>query len=144
VLALTMTATTAHAQMKTASEMYWDAVRASSGPIGFPQAAPDDPSRPIRPRRVFTPGSFAPLPYFVPAPEPVYVPVYVPVPIVYAPVPAEPAAPDAPRTSEPVTPAPRTPQKFYVIPGCYGGNRPPDPAALAPGCDVKKLRVSEW
>jgi hypothetical protein len=144
VLAWTLAGLNAGAQTKSASEMYWDAVRSSSGPIGLPQAVPDDPR--ARPP-VFRPPIFTGGPYVVPPPEPTYVPVYVPgptvyVPIVVAPPPepaheATPAAPPAPRV-------PRAPQKFYVLPGCYVGNRPPDPAALPDRCDTANTRVSEW
>jgi hypothetical protein len=37
--------------------------------------------------------------------------------------------------------APGKPKTFYVIPGCYGGDRRPDPALLAPGCSLSKLRI---
>jgi hypothetical protein len=30
---------------------------------------------------------------------------------------------------------------FYLIPGCYLGNRPPSEVSLPPGCDVKKVRT---
>jgi hypothetical protein len=30
---------------------------------------------------------------------------------------------------------------FYVISGCYLGNRPPSEASLPPGCDIKKART---
>jgi len=30
---------------------------------------------------------------------------------------------------------------FYVIPGCYLGNRPPSEVSLPPGCDIKKART---
>ena len=72
-------------------------------------------------------------------------PVYVPGPVVYVPVPAAappPAAPADNRAS--IAPAPRRPEKFYVIAGCYAGNRPPEPKALPVGCDIDKLRVNTW
>src|SRR3990172_8970934 len=64
--------------MKTANEAYWDAVRASTGPIGFPQARPDDElTRRERARaRGFGPAVFASVPFVTP-PAPVYVPVPV-------------------------------------------------------------------
>jgi hypothetical protein len=30
---------------------------------------------------------------------------------------------------------------FYVISGCYLGNRPPSEASLPPGCDIKKAKT---
>jgi hypothetical protein len=30
---------------------------------------------------------------------------------------------------------------FYVISGCYLGNRPPNEASLPPGCDIKKAKT---
>jgi hypothetical protein len=47
-------------------------------------------------------------------------------------------------TAPPITAAPRKPETFYVIPGCYGGNRSPGPEDLPAGCDIEKLRVSTW
>jgi hypothetical protein len=139
------TTQTPAAPVRTASQMYWDAVRRSTGPIGFPQAAPDDPSTRRFHERRFAPGQgiFRPGPFGFVAPpaEPIYVPVYVPGPVVYlqAPSAMPPAVEPAP------TPAPRRPERFYVIPGCYGGNRPPPQAdALPAGCDIGKLRVSTW
>lgn len=35
--------------------------------------------------------------------------------------------------------AARPPQTMYVIPGCYGGNRPPVAAKLPKGCDIGKV-----
>ena len=136
-IALAALATNASAQAPTASEMYWNAVRASTGPIGAPQAVPDDPSHPVFPRHRF-PGYFAPaLPYI--EPERIYVPVYVPGPVVYVPAPAATSAPEL-APYEPVTPAPATEQTFYVIPGCYGGNVAPEPDSLPAGCDISTLR----
>jgi hypothetical protein len=40
----------------------------------------------------------------------------------------------------PVLP-PRPPQTMYVIPGCYGGNRPPTAANLPKGCSASQVRV---
>ena len=130
----------------TASEAYWGAVRAASGPIGFPQATSGDQFR--RNSRMRWRGS-GPVPFpsvpFLEPQEPVYVPVYVPGPVVYLPVPAAappPAAPADNRAS--IAPAPRRPEKFYVIAGCYAGNRPPELKALPVGCDIDKLRVNTW
>lgn len=45
----------------------------------------------------------------------------------------------------PAPPAPPTraalPKTFYVIPGCYAGDKPPSRTTLARGCDRSKLRV---
>ena len=49
------------------------------------------------------------------------------------------AAPVAPTPMPPVTPGPR--KTFYVIPGCYAGDRPPHADRLPPGCDVSKTRI---
>jgi hypothetical protein len=38
-------------------------------------------------------------------------------------------------------PHPGVAKLFYVIPGCYAGDKPPKPAALPPGCDAKALRT---
>ena len=38
-------------------------------------------------------------------------------------------------------PSRRTSDTFYVIPGCYLGNRPPSEVSLPPGCDLKKVRT---
>ena len=140
-LAITFVAgvTNARAQAPTAQEMYWNAVRASTGPIGAPQAVPDAPGRPTFPRHPWFPGYVAPLPYYEPLP-PVYVPVYVPGPTVYLATPPAPTPAPEPGQYEPVTQAPQTSQTFYVVPGCYGGNVPPDPETLPAGCDIAKLR----
>jgi hypothetical protein len=132
--------------MKTASEMYWDTVYATLGPIRFPETTPADRgghvTRPSRPR----PGYGLPVGYsgYYAEPEPVYVPVYVPGPVVYAPTPAETPQAVPPATAPSLPPAPRRPEKFYVIPGCYAGNKPPQQTALPAGCDVGKLRVNTW
>jgi hypothetical protein len=46
----------------------------------------------------------------------------------------------------PVRPAAAAPIRrgsdtFYVIPGCYLGNRPPSEVSLPPGCDLKKVQT---
>jgi hypothetical protein len=132
--------------MKTASEAYWDTVRATLGPIQSPQAmAADEFSRRFRMRsRGFWSAVFESLPFDAPA-EPVYVPVYVPGPVVYLPAPdAAPPAPAPAYDRASVAAAPRRPETFYVIPGCYAGNKLPQPEALPAGCDTQKLRVSTW
>jgi hypothetical protein len=54
-----------------------------------------------------------------------------------------PAAPPAPAPPpEPYVAGPLGPPKtFYVIPGCYLGDRRPDPGSLAPRCSISQLRV---
>jgi hypothetical protein len=56
---------------------------------------------------------------------------------------ATPVVPPAPApTPEPYVAGPPGPPKtFYIIPNCYLGDRRPDPASLAPGCSISKLRV---
>ncbi len=59
-----------------------------------------------------------------------------------------PVAPEPPRAPEPVRePEPQHvvahgPDTFYVIPGCYAGNRPPTPARLPKGCDVARMKTT--
>jgi hypothetical protein len=43
--------------------------------------------------------------------------------------------------SQPAPSMPGKPKTFYVIPGCYAGDRPPDVNWLPAGCDMSKLRV---
>ena len=50
--------------------------------------------------------------------------------------PRVPYAPAAP----PVV-APGAPKTFYVIPGCYAGDRPPAVERLGPGCSISRMRV---
>jgi hypothetical protein len=75
-----------------------------------------------------------------------YVPpvIVVQVPAVAAqrldpPPPPAPAAPPTPY----VAGTPGRPKTFYVIPGCYAGDRRPDPESLTPGCSMTRLRVVE-
>jgi hypothetical protein len=42
----------------------------------------------------------------------------------------------------PVVVASRGPDTYYVIPGCYAGNRPPNPQRLPRGCDAKNLKTT--
>jgi hypothetical protein len=55
------------------------------------------------------------------------------------------AEPPAPVPAVPATPyvagTPGRPKTFYLIPGCYAGDRRPDPESLAPGCSITRLRV---
>lgn len=55
-----------------------------------------------------------------------------PPPVLPAPVP-----PPAPYVGGP----PGRPKTFYVIPGCYAGDRRPEPESLPPGCRISRLRV---
>jgi hypothetical protein len=61
---------------------------------------------------------------------------------------AEPrVTPDPPKIPEPLPEPPRVavahgPDTFYVIPGCYAGNRPPVPERLPKGCDLAKMRTT--
>jgi len=72
---------------------------------------------------------------------------YVPPPSAVVAPPAEPAgAPEPPRAPAPSPEPPRVsvvhgPDTFYVIPGCYAGNHPPNIERLPKGCDVTKLRT---
>lgn len=51
----------------------------------------------------------------------------------------EPVSPQAPpRASTVPRPAPKT---FYVVPGCYAGDRPPSRRQLPRGCDASKVRA---
>ena len=54
--------------------------------------------------------------------------------------PAERAVP-APAAPPPVAAPPPPPKTFYVIPGCYAGDRRPEPEQLPAGCDLRRLRV---
>lgn len=51
------------------------------------------------------------------------------------------------KNDEPETPAPAaetppsTPKTFYVIPGCYAGDIPPQPATLPAGCDASLVKT---
>ncbi len=59
-----------------------------------------------------------------------------------------PESPDAARLTSPVVETPRMvvasrgPDTYYVIPGCYAGNHPPDPQRLPKGCDAAKVRTT--
>ena len=63
-------------------------------------------------------------------------------------IPIPPDAQEPPRLTAPVfveaprVTASRGPDTYYVIPGCYAGNRPPDPQRLPKGCDAAKLRTT--
>ena len=56
------------------------------------------------------------------------------------------ASPEPQKSPAPVPEPPRIavahgPDTFYVIPGCYAGNHPPNPDRLPEGCDLSKLRT---
>ena len=51
----------------------------------------------------------------------------------------QPAVEPPPPPPPPMVPGP--PKTFYVIPGCYAGDRPPAPGWLRPGCDRSNMRV---
>jgi hypothetical protein len=76
-----------------------------------PPRIPTDSDRAVRPSRV------------VAAPEPSL-----------APAPALSLTPPPPSVSG-------KPKTFYVIPGCYAGDKPPEAAWLPAGCDSSRLRV---
>jgi len=42
----------------------------------------------------------------------------------------------------PVVVASRGPDTYYVIPGCYAGNRPPNTQRLPRGCDAKDVKTT--
>ena len=42
-------------------------------------------------------------------------------------------------TTAPGDKSPATPAMFYLIPGCYLGNVPPDQVKLPPGCDLSRM-----
>jgi hypothetical protein len=49
--------------------------------------------------------------------------------------------PAAPTPAPYVAGTPGRPKTFYLIPGCYAGDRRPDPESLRPGCSAARLRV---
>ena len=46
-----------------------------------------------------------------------------------------------PPAERPPAAAPGVPKTFYVIAGCYAGDRPPRPEWLPPDCDLSRVRV---
>ena len=68
-----------------------------------------------------------------------------PQPIIVVPLPSEtrPAqvAPPAAAPAPYVAGAPGRPKTFYVIPGCYAGDRRPEPGSLAAECSLTRLRI---
>jgi len=74
---------------------------------------------------------------YIPPPSDVVAPTAEPA---VAPAPEPPRAP-APAPERPRVAAAHGPDLFYVISGCYAGNKPPDPARLPKNCDLAKLRT---
>jgi hypothetical protein len=98
---------------------------------------PDSRRRHLPPFDLGFPGSL-----FYPYVEPAIQPIIVVIPresLEPAPA-APPPAPVAPPTPYVAGP-PGPPKTFYVIPGCYAGDRRPEPETLAPGCSISRLRV---
>jgi hypothetical protein len=56
-----------------------------------------------------------------------------------------PAAPPPPAVASPVVPplpaVPGPAKTFYVIAGCYAGDKPPQAEWLPPDCDLSRVRV---
>jgi hypothetical protein len=78
-------------------------------------------------------------------PEPLY-PYMPPIIVVQVPREAdEPARVAPPAPVDPPTPyvagMSGRPKTFYIIPGCYAGDRRPEPESLAPGCTISRLRI---
>ena len=87
-------------------------------------------------------------PYFLPAPAPAPDWYFrqsgrIPVPLVKKP---NRAREDLPETTVLPSPTvaplvPGEPKTFYVIPGCYAGDKPPEPEWLPEGCDRSRIRA---
>jgi hypothetical protein len=79
--------------------------------------------------------------WFYPEVQPIIVVIpreaFEPAPVAPPPVLPAPVDPPAPYVPGP----PGRPQTFYVIPGCYAGDRAPEPESLKPGCSISRLRV---
>ena len=85
----------------------------------------------------YAPATLAPAP---PAPDKVTQPAEPPK------APEPPKVPEPPKAVAPVPERPpiavaHGPDTFYVIPGCYAGNRPPIPERLPKGCDITRVRT---
>jgi hypothetical protein len=78
-------------------------------------------------------------PYEDPYVQPII--VVVPSDATRAAQPAPPPAPPAVAPTPYVPGPPGRPKTFYLIPGCYAGDRRPEPASLAPGCSMTGLRI---
>jgi len=78
---------------------------------------------------------------FYPAVQPIIVVIpresIEPARVAPPPVAPAPVAPPAPY----VAGLPGRPKTFYVIPGCYAGDRAPESESLKPGCSISRLRV---
>ena len=105
--------------------------------LARPETFRPDPNRGLVP---FVFGSLGPQ-MFYPAVQPIIVVIpreaIEPARVAAPPVPPAPVAPPAPY----VAGLPGRPKTFYMIPGCYAGDRPPEPESLTPGCSVSRLRV---
>jgi hypothetical protein len=87
-------------------------------------------------------------PYFLPAPVPApdwyfHQSGRIPVPLAEKPNRAREDLPEAIVLPSPtVAPLlPGRPKTFYVIPGCYAGDKPPEPEWLPEGCDRSRIRA---
>jgi len=106
------------------------------GYYATPRTYRPDPRHRLRPPAFGYYGPQVLYPYDQPYIQPVIV-VQVPA---AQPARLEPPSPVAP-PSPYVAGTPGRPKTFYVIPGCYAGDRRPDPESLAPGCSITRLRV---
>ena len=77
----------------------------------------------------------APIAY--PTPQPIIVVQVHHEPLQHAGAPPLPVPPPAPYVGG----TPGRPKTFYVIPGCYAGDRRPEPESLAADCSLSRLRV---
>ena len=105
--------------------------------LARPETFRPDPNRTLMP---FVSGYLGPQ-LLYPAVQPIIVVIaresiestrVAPPPVMPAPVP-----PPAPY----VAGMPGRPKTFYMIPGCYAGDRRPEPESLAPGCSISRLRI---
>jgi hypothetical protein len=103
-----------------------------------PETFRPDPDRVLMP---FVYGGYFGPQLFYPAVQPIIVVIpresIEPARVAPPPVPPAPVAPPAPY----VAGLPGRPKTFYMIPGCYAGDRPPEPESLTPGCSISRLRV---
>jgi hypothetical protein len=115
---------------------------------------PDRSFQPMpRPEDVFraTPDTYRPRPDRLPLPivygfqGPFPYPTIPQVIVVQVPresaEPARAPLPPAPAPAPYVAGPPGRPKTFYLIPGCYAGDRRPEPESLRPGCSAARLRV---
>jgi hypothetical protein len=105
--------------------------------LARPDTYRPDRHRPFPP---FVYGGVGPA-WFYPEVQPIIVVIpreaFEPAPVAPPPVPPAPVDPPAAYVPGP----PGRPQTFYVIPGCYAGDRRPEPESLKPGCSISRLRV---